>query len=231
MGIFDIFGKRSSDDNSSATTKTVNLRKAAKVNLVKGQKVNLTKNAEKDGQSIKYMFIGSNWSRMKNGEKVDLDSSVLLYNKNKELIDVVYYGNLRSADGSIKHSGDDRSGDSYRDDKDNEVISTDFDKLPNEVEYIVSIMNNFTHQNFGDIPSIELRIYTNETGNKNDVDNVIVSYKLDNNQEYSGCEAIILGHFYKKDEKWKFSADGIGTGECSIRDIANGSARRVIEDL
>jgi tellurium resistance protein TerZ len=209
----------------------INIRKPAKVNLVKGQRINLTKDATKEGDSVRYAFVGSNWSSLRNGRSVDLDSSILVYDENKNLIDVVYYRNLVSEDRSIKHSGDDRAGDAggVMDAYDNEVITIDLSKITPKACYLVSILNSYSGHNFGEIPGIELRIYTNNTGNWRDIDEVIASYKLDNNKDFEGDVAIVLGHFYKHNNSWKFSADGIGTKEKDISTIAKGSARKVID--
>lgn len=208
----------------------VNLRKPAKINLTKGTKVCLTKTADKTGESIRYAFTGANWSCLTNGQSVDLDSTLLMYDENKNLLDKVYFGHLSSKDGSTRHSGDDREGDQNGNDGlDNEVIATDFTKLNPKIAYMVSVLNNYTHQNFGRIPNIELRIYTNDSGKKNDIENVLAEYKLDNNGEYEKSQAIVLGHFYKHNGIWKFSADGVGTTERSIDEIATGSALSVLD--
>lgn len=206
----------------------INLRKEAKVSLVKGQRINLTKSTEKDGEAVRFAFVGANWSALDNGDNVDLDSSVILYDENKNLLDVIYFGNLQSGDRAIRHSGDDREGDQGGDDGlDNEVITIDLAKINPKAHYVVSVLNNYTHQRFGDIPNIELRVYTNESGNYKDIDNVLASYKLDNNIEYSKFESIILGHFYKYKNQWKFAADGLGSYEKRIDEIATGSALNV----
>ena len=209
----------------------VNLRKEAKVNLVKGQKINLTKTAQKDGEAVRYAFVGSNWSTLKNGKSVDLDSSILVYDENKKLIDTIYFGKTTSDDRAICHSGDDTCGDEggVMDALDNEVISIDLSKISPKAAYLVSILNSYRHQDFGMIPGVELRIYTNSSGRWKDVEDVIASYKLDNNPEFVGREAIVLGHFYRHNGGWKFSADGITSTERSISEIAKGTALKVIE--
>lgn len=212
---------------------TIKIRKEAKVKLTKGQNVNLTKDGSKTSEALGYAFVGANWSAIERRWgapiNVDLDSSILMYDKDKNLIDVVYFGHLTSKDGSVRHSGDDREGDKGGDDGlDNEVISVNLKGLNPKVEYMVSVLNNYTHQKFSEIPNIELRIYSNSSGRKNDVDEVLCSYKLDNNSEYSGSEAIILGHFYRHNGLWKFSADGVGTKERSIEEISKNSALKVL---
>src|ERR1700748_979601 len=101
------------------------------INLEKGQKISLEK---KDGSKLKNVCVGINWGAIeKKGlfstkkEAVDLDASCALYNENKQLLDVVYFRNLRSKDGAVQHSGDDLTGDIDGDDGlDNEVITVDF---------------------------------------------------------------------------------------------------------
>lgn len=203
----------------------IKLRKEAKINLKKGSKINLTKSTEKDGEKVRYVFAGANWSKIKKlwgEENVDLDLSAIIYDKDKRIIDINYFGNLRSK--GIIHSSDDLCGDSEDDGLDNEIISIDLDELDSKAEYISIILNCYNHIDFGKIPVIELRIYTNEDGNSNNVDNVLASFKLDNNKEFSEMEAIVMGHFYKHNDNWKFSADGMGSKEKSIKEIALGTA-------
>lgn len=209
----------------------VNLRKEAKINLVKGQRICLTKTAEKSGEKINFAFLGANWSSLKDGSSVDLDLSVLVYDKNKKLIDINYYGKLISDDRALKHSADDLDGDDngQMDDRDNEIIKIDFDKITSKAEYLVCVLNSYRHQNFGIIPGIECRIYTNNSGRENDVDEVLASYKIDNNEDYEGNEAIILAHFYRHNDLWKFAVDSIGSSEKSISEISKGTALKVID--
>ena len=41
---------------------------------------------------------------------VDVDGSVLLLDKDGNTVENIYYGNLKSKNGSVIHSGDDTSG-------------------------------------------------------------------------------------------------------------------------
>ena len=59
--------------------------------------------------------------------------------------------------------------------------------------------------------------------------NFIEFLQATNNTEYAKSQAIILGHFYKYNNLWKFAADGIGTSERSIDEIASNSAVSVID--
>ena len=86
------------------------------INLEKGQKINLQK---ADGSSLQQIFLGVGWDVAKSkgflgfgggSADIDLDASVILFDENKQVVDVVYFGHLKSKDGSIVHTGDNRTG-------------------------------------------------------------------------------------------------------------------------
>ena len=196
------------------------------INLSKGGRINLSKESN---NGLEKLFFGSNWGAIRHRglfglgssiTKVDLDSSVLLYDTNKKCIGEVAYYNL-SAPG-IRHSGDDRSGDTNGNDGlDNETIEVHLNELDPRVEYIAFILNNFTHQTFGEIPYIGLRIYTADKvqTNVNANVNVLAKFNLEDGKEgtkISDKQAVILGVAYKKDGEWRFKAVGEFGGWASI---------------
>lgn len=200
--------------------------------LSKGERINLTKNVDDSGsEKVMNVCVGSNWGAIrKNGflgmgsslESVDLDTSVLCYDVNKTKLDEVSFRKLKNSNGSIYHSGDDREGDLSGDDGlDNEVIVINLDKVPSSIKYLVLILNSYTHQNFSEIPYARLRVYE---GTPKRVNNVLASYEA----EKMNGEAIVLGHFYRKDGWWKFKADGICSSERSIDEISRGTAKDVL---
>lgn len=201
--------------------------------LVKGERINLTKNVDdSNSEKVVNLCCGVNWSGIvhkgwfgtKRVEAVDLDSSVLLYDENKKCIGEVSFRNLNTS--GIHHSGDDREGDTNGDDGlDNEVISINLSKIDSRASYLVFILNSYSHQKFDEIPYARIRIYE---GTKSRVDNVLASYELSSGSEFKGKEAIVLGHMYKRNDWWKFKADGVCTSERSINEIAQGSALSVL---
>lgn len=228
---------------------TVNLNKVPKVNLTKGQTVNLTKDGTSSTSNLTQVFFGAKWGSiihktikggflrklfgkveevMSTPESVDLDASLLIYDKNKNLIDSVYFGHKMSRDGAILHSGDDLTG-TVGDEKenDNETISIDLSAISHKAQYIVAILNSYRHHKFDEIPYMKLRIYTGRAGIP---DEILCAYNLENNDSFKGKEAIILGYFYRSDNGWKFKADGTTSNESSIRCIADGTALTVINN-
>ncbi len=196
------------------------------INLSKGGRINLSKESN---NGLSKLFFGSNWGAIQHRgllgigrsiEKVDLDSTVLLYDANKNCIGEVAYYNLNAP--GIHHSGDDRSGDTNGNDGlDNETIEVRLNELDPEVEYIAFTLNNFTHQTFGEIPYMGLRIYTGDRvqRNTNTPVNVLAKFNLEDGKEgtkISDKQAVILGIAYKKDGEWRFKAVGEFGGWTSI---------------
>ena len=155
---------------------------------------------------------------------VDLDASILVYDENKKNVDTLYYGHLTAGDSSLWHSSDDRGGsdDAEAEKNDNEVMTIDFKKLPANYKYLVVILNSYTHQKFDELPYATMNIY--ESQKSGIQKKLFAEYKLDNNPEFNGKEALVLGGFYKDGGVWKFKASGISTTERSISEISKGSA-------
>lgn len=231
---------------------TVDLSKAPKVNLSKGQTVNLTKDGTSHTEGLDRVFFGAKWGSIIHGRKVkkggffqklfgtaqeifestnvesvDLDASLLLYDKSKRLVDSVYFGHKTSKDFAIHHSGDDLHGTGGDErDQDNETISMILSRISSNVQYIVAILNSYRHHKFDEIPYMKLRIYTGSAGNP---DEVLCAYNLENDSSFKGKEAVVLGYFYRDGNGWKFRADGTTSNEPSISAMAQGSALRVIQ--
>ncbi|MEO5346910.1 MAG: TerD family protein [Magnetococcus sp. YQC-9] len=196
--------------------------------LEKGQRVSLEK---QDGQKLQKMCVGLNWGALqKKGffggvkiEAVDLDASCALFDGNGQLMDVVYFGNLRSSDGSIVHSGDDVTGDTGGDDNlDNEVIMVDLDRVHSTVQQVVFILNSFRDHDFGDIPHAMLRLYE---GTPQRVDRLFATYNIARDPKFKGYVTMIMGKVYRHQGAWKFAAIGDPTRDRKLEE----SLRTVIQ--
>ncbi|MEG0695929.1 TerD family protein [Algoriella sp.] len=181
------------------------------INLQKGQRINLKK---ENGSTLQNVCVGVNWGAIeKKGwlggvskEAVDLDASCILYDENKNVLDIIYFGKLNSSDGAVKHSGDDLTGDLSGDDGlDNEVITLDFSRLNQNVNHVAFVLNSYKGQDFGTIPFASIRIYE---GTPKNVSEVFATYNITKGDNFSGHVAMALGVFYKKNGEWKFNALG-----------------------
>lgn len=193
------------------------------INLAKGQKIDLTKN----NSSLEKIFLGLNWGMIESKgffggtskKSVDLDASCAVFDENKKLLNIVYFGKLKNPNGSIQHSGDDLTGDSDGDDGlDNEIIAVDLKSLPKEATQIIFILNSFQGQDFATIPFARIRIFE---GSFSRVDNVIATFDIANDEKFSGYVSMIMGKLYKTDGEWKFSAIGEPTQDKKLQDSVN----------
>ena len=185
------------------------------INLEKGQKINLKKD---NGSMLQNICVGVNWGAIeKKGwfggtskEAVDLDASCVLYDSSKNAIDVIYFGSLISKDGSIKHSGDDLTGDMDGDDGlDNEIITVDLNKVNPVVDKIFFFINIYLNQgqshDFSQIPYAKIRMYE---GTSSRVTKVHSSFDIATDRTYANKRALIMAKLYKRNNEWKFDAIG-----------------------
>ena len=192
------------------------------INLTKGQRINLEKG---NGTKLQQVCVGINWGAIekkglfgigKSKEAVDLDASCAMYDDNKKVLDIVYFGNLRSKESAVTHSGDDLTGDMGGDDGlDNEVITVAFPMLNPAVSYIAFVLNSFKGQDFGTIPFASIRIYE---GTPKRVAEVFATYDIANGAGFAGHVSMVMGVFYKKNGEWKFNAIGEPTKDKKLEE-------------
>ena len=130
---------------------------------------------------------------------IDLDASCILFDKDKKVVDKVYFANLTSRVGKIKHSGDDRTGMGGDKGVDNESITVDLGSLPAEVEAIVFVVNSFTGQTFETVGDAYVGLIDEESGER------FANFNLTSSGKHT---AQIMGKMYRHNGGWKFKAIG-----------------------
>lgn len=193
------------------------------INLSKGQKIDLTKkDVSGASAALQRMCVGVNWGVIEKkglfGTKkiaVDLDASCVVFDANKQPIDLIYFGQLGSSDGAINHSGDDLVGDVDGDDGlDNEIISVNLDQLSANADQVVFFLNSFQQQDFATVPFASIRLYE---GTPNRVDNVLATYDIATGAAFRGYVSMIMGKIYRRNGEWKFAAIGEPTRDRDIK--------------
>jgi tellurium resistance protein TerD len=174
------------------------------INLSKGERINLSK----DAPGLKNVGIGLGWDTnvTDTGTAFDLDASVFMLNANGKIPNekyFVFYNNLQSPDGSVKHLGDSRTGEGTGDD---ETVEIDLSKIETTVQEIVFIVTvheaDSRRQNFGQVRNSLIRIYDQATNKE------VAKYELE--EGFSRETALEFGRLYKKDGEWRFQAVGQG---------------------
>jgi tellurium resistance protein TerZ len=178
------------------------------VNLQKGQKISLEKEA---GGALARVTMGLGWdvARKKGflgfgggqGDPIDLDASVVMFDEGNRPVDVVWFRQLKSKDGSIVHTGDNRTG---AGDGDDEQIIVDLRSVPPQVKSLVFTVNSFTGQNFSTVENAFCRIFDTNSGKE------IARYDLSVQGSHT---AQIMAKLYRHNGEWKMHAIGEnGTG-------------------
>ena len=173
------------------------------VSLSKGGNVSLSKT----DPSLVRIRIGLGWdTRSTDGQDFDLDGSAFLLTDSGRVrsdSDFIFYNNLVSVDGSVTHTGDNRTGEG---DGDDEALIIELNKVPAEVTKIafpVTIHDaEMRRQSFGQVSNAFMRIVNEET-------NVEVA-RYDLTEDASTETAMIFGELYRHNGEWKFRAVGQG---------------------
>ena len=122
--------------------------------------------------------------------------------------DFIFYGNLKSSDGSVRHTGDNLTG---AGDGDDEVLIIDFTKVPADVQKIAITVTIYDaparRQNFGQVSNAYVRVA--RMANPSDMTGTEV-LKFDLAEEFSIETALVVCEIYKNGNDWKFNAVGAG---------------------
>lgn len=173
------------------------------ISLSKGGNVSLSK--EEPG--IEQVTIGLGWDvRATDGSDFDLDASCFMLGKDGKVrsdSDFIFYNNLKSADGSVVHTGDNRTGAGEGDD---EAINVDLFKVPADVDKLAIAVTiheaDKRKQNFGQVSNAFIRVVNSKTGRE------VARYDL--TEDASTNTAMIFGELYRHNNEWKFRAVGQG---------------------
>ncbi|AYJ50861.1 TerD family protein [Rhodococcus sp. P1Y] len=173
------------------------------VTLAKGGNVSLSKEAP----NLTAVSIGLGWDvRNTTGGDFDLDASAIGLGADKKSagdLFFVFYNNLRSPDGAIEHTGDNRTGEGEGDD---ESINIDLVALSPEIDSIifpVSIHDaDALRQSFGQVINAFIRVVDRADGRE--------LARFDLTEDASTETAMVFGELYRRGQEWKFRAIGQG---------------------
>ncbi|WP_144487200.1 TerD family protein [Bacillus pumilus] len=174
------------------------------ISLAKGQKIDLTKT----NPGLTKVVVGLGWdvNKYDGGHDFDLDASVFLLDaagKASSPSDFVFYNQTTGGDGSVVHTGDNRTGEG---DGDDEQVNIDLSAVPASIEkisFVITIHDaEARSQNFGQVTNAYVRIL-NAASNEE-----LIRYDLA--EDFSIETAIIVGELYRHGGEWKFSAVGSG---------------------
>lgn len=126
-----------------------------------------------DGVPVTSVAFGFGWDVSGGGKKglmgrlnrfkgVDLDASLIALDATGTAIGVAWYDNPRPLGGAMVHLGDNTTG---RGDGDDETITADLERLPEEVEMLVCTLSSFKGASFEKVNNATFNIYDANQGN------------------------------------------------------------------
>lgn len=202
------------------------------VSLQKGQRIDLTKGRA----GLSKVVVGLGWDPVKGpgggsgggllgrlvgggggaSAEIDCDASVLMLNAGGKLAkndNLIYFSNLKSRCGSIRHTGDNLTGEGEGDD---EQIIVELGRVPADVSRLLFVVNIYDcqrrKQDFGLIQNAFIRV-VNQADNQE-----LIKFNL--SADYAGKTALLVGDIYRHNDEWKFQAIGEGTNDISISEVA-----------
>ena len=159
------------------------------IQLTKGGRFNLSKEAP----NLNNVAIALGWQVSQSEQSYDIDASVFMLGADGRIPDeeyFVFYNNLKSLDGSLKHSGDNRTGHGEGDD---ETVYVDLAKVNPAIQALVFVVTihegQEKHQNFSQIKNAFIRLYNQETKSE------LARYEL--KEVFSQETALEFGRLYK----------------------------------
>ena len=173
------------------------------LSLSKGGNLSLSKEAP--GMTKVLVGLGSD-ARSTDGQDFDLDASAFLLKADGKVradSDFIFYNQLKSVDGSVEHTGDNRTGEG---DGDDEAIKVDLSKVPADIDRIAFTVTiheaDARRQNFGQVRNAFIRIVNQDNNSE------VARYDLA--EDASTETAMIFAELYRNGAEWKFRAVGQG---------------------
>ena len=186
------------------------------ISLSKGQTISLAKDT-----GLSRVFMGCGWDPAqpkKKGllggllgggrvEDIDLDASVIVFDGSRAPIDLVWFQQLASKDGSIRHGGDNLTGEG---DGDDEVIYVDLARLDARATHLVFTVNSFRGQTFDEVDNAFARLVDETTNTE------ICKYQLTEQGAHTG---VIMASMAKTGAGWQMTAHGNPTTGRTAQDL------------
>lgn len=199
------------------------------ISLSKKQKVSLKK---PDGSPLSSIFVGLGWDPAKKSgggflskifggggdDSIDLDALLLMMDEKKNPIDMVWFRQLDSKCGSVRHSGDNLTGEG---DGDDEVIHVDLNRVPSNVKFLAIMVNSFRGQSFNEVDNCFARVVDTSRGKETEICNI----KL---RDQGSHTAVLIAHLTRTSLGFEFTADGYPAKIRTVDDIVVSCQENII---
>lgn len=183
------------------------------ISLSKNQKISL---AKPTGQGLNKIMIGAGWDVAQSkigsffgggGGSIDLDVSLICLDADGNVLETVWFRNLKNSNGSIIHKGDNLTG---AGDGDDEVITVDIPNLPPKTKTLVTTISSFRGQTFDRVQNAFCRVV--------DMDDNKEQARF-NLSESGSHTSLIISKFQVNHGIWSMTALGVKCQGTTINDL------------
>ena len=185
---------------------SVKLSKGSKLSLAKGPKAgpqNVILGLGWDAgeevveqRSGGFLGFGGRVERQTVKRSIDLDASCVVLDGSNQVVDTVWFRQLASRDGSIVHSGDNRTGDG---DGDDEQIRVNLSSVPRSAQTLVFTINSFSGESFSQIKNASCRLLDGDSNAE------LARYDLSGGGSHT---ALIMAKLVREGDGWGVEAIG-----------------------
>ncbi len=175
------------------------------LSLQKGQSLSLTK---QNGDSLTNVRMGLGWDSavpVKKGffggtktVEIDLDASAILFDGAGQHLDTVFFNQLTSKDGSVRHTGDNLTG---AGDGDDETLMVNLPAVSPSVQHIVFVITSYSKQTFDMVQNAFCRVIDDSVAGSPEV----ARYSL---TEAGSNTAMVMSKLSRNGTAWTFQAIG-----------------------
>ncbi|WP_161881107.1 TerD family protein [Deinococcus alpinitundrae] len=195
--------------------KVVSLSKS--LSLEKGERVSLCK--EDGAPELGRVSLGLGWDAASD-RNIDLDAGCLLFDAQFKHLETVFFMRLNSSNNSVKHSGDNLTGEGEGDD---EVIEVDLSAVPERAVHLVFVVNSFSGHKFSDVKRAFCRLFIIGSGHE------LARFDLSGGEATTG---MLMARLSRSDSGrqsggWQMTALGLSAPGMTAR----GSIKRAQQEL
>ncbi|MCG7498072.1 TerD family protein [Vibrio sp. Of7-15] len=184
------------------------------ISLKKNSSISLTKSVDSELTKI---TLGLGWDPVKKsgffgslfgggGGSIDLDASCLLLDKDGNLVDKVWFQKLSTKCKSVRHQGDNLTGDG---DGDDEKITVNLKKLPAATTHLALVVNSFRGQSFNQVENAFCRVL--DQSNKE-----VCRFTLNEQGNHTGTFIALVS---RNNNEWTFASKGIPATGRTVDDM------------
>ncbi len=184
------------------------------ISLQKGQAISLEKTAGKTLTRVK-MALGWDVAKKKGflgglfggKEEIDLDASCMLFDQSNAPIELIFFGQLKSKDGSVRHGGDNLTG---AGDGDDETIYVNLEQIPAQIKTLVFTVSSFRGQTFAQVQNAYCRLVDDTNQSE------VARFNLSAQGQHTGQ---IMAKLTRNGNDWELKAIGENSSSRTAHDL------------